>query len=53
MVSRELKDSEKDLQSAVIARDGIVIISNKDSTFDDMSMDDIKAVFTGEKTTWE
>ncbi len=53
MVSRELKDSEQNLQYAVIARDGIVIISNKDSAFDDMSMDDIKAVFTGEKTTWE
>ncbi|RVU54062.1 substrate-binding domain-containing protein [Anaerosphaera multitolerans] len=53
MVSRELKDSEKDLQSKVIARDGIVVIGNLESPVEDLTLEEVKNIFTGETTTWE
>lgn len=53
MVSRELKDSESNLGNEVIARDGIVVINNLESEIDNLSLEDIKSIFKGEKTTWE
>lgn len=55
MASRDLKDSEKssDLTATVIAKDGIAVIVNKDSQIDNLTMDQIKSVYTGETTTWE
>ena len=55
MASRDLKDEEKDrgLTSTVIARDGIAVIVNKDNDVDELTSDQVKAVYTGETTTWE
>ena len=55
MASRDLKDEEKDLglTATVIARDGIAVIVNKDNDIDELTSDQVKAVYTGETTTWE
>lgn len=55
MASRELKEEETELglTATVIARDGIAVIVNKDNEVEDLSSDQIKAVYTGEITTWE
>ena len=55
MASRDLKDEEKDLSltATVIARDGIAVIVNKDNDVDELTSDQVKAVYTGETTTWE
>ena len=54
MASRDLKDSELEqgLIPQTIATDGIAVIVNNDNTTDNLSKDDIKAIYTGEKTTW-
>ncbi len=54
MASRELKDSELEtLNGMKIAMDGIVVIVNKDNPATNMTRDEVKAIFTGETTTWE
>lgn len=55
MASRDLKDEEKDLglTATVIARDGIAVIVNKDNDVDELTSNQVKAVYTGETTTWE
>lgn len=55
LASRALKDEEKDkgLEEKVIALDGIAIIVNKDNATEDLSLEDIKAIYTGTKTTWD
>lgn len=54
MASRELKEEElKELTPIVIANDGIAVIVNKTSTVDELSSDDVKAIFTGEAVTWD
>ena len=51
--SRALKDDEKnDVNGTVIALDGIAIIVNKDSTVEDLTVDQLKQMFTGEITNW-
>lgn len=52
MASRELKDSESSLTPTVIAIDGIAVIVNNDNGVDDMTAEQIKAIFTGETTNW-
>ena len=53
MASRELKDDElKELTPTVIALDGIAVVVNNENPLENISSDDVKAVFTGEKTTW-
>lgn len=52
MASRELKDSESSLTPTVIAIDGIAVVVNNENTADDMTADEVKAIFTGETTTW-
>lgn len=54
MASRQLKDSELEagLTPTVIAMDGIAVVVNNDSAVDELSSEDIKAIYTGEKTTW-
>lgn len=53
MASRNLKDSEKAvLDSVEIAIDGIGIIVNNENFVNDISSDDLKAVFMGEKIEW-
>ena len=51
--SRALKDEEKnDVDGTIIALDGIAIIVNKDSKVEDLTVDQLKQMFTGEITNW-
>ena len=51
--SRALKDEEKnDVDGTVIALDGIAIIVNKASKVEDLTVDNLKQMFTGEITNW-
>ena len=51
--SRALKDEEKnDVDGTIIALDGIAIIVNKDSKVEDLTVDQLKRMFTGEITNW-
>lgn len=52
MASRELKESEADLESTVIAKDGIALIVNHSNTADDISLEDARKIYTGEIKTW-
>ena len=53
-LSRELKDEEKAIVKAeyVIAKDGIAVVVNKNVDVDDLTMEDLKGIFTGEITDW-
>lgn len=55
MASRELKDSELEagLNATVIAQDGIAVIVNNESGVTDLTSEQVKAIYTGEITTWE
>lgn len=55
MASRELKDEEKELglEAQVIARDGIAVIVNNENDTDELTSEQVKAIFTGETTEWE
>ena len=51
--SRALKDDEKnDVDGTTVALDGIAIIVNKDSKVTDLTVDQLKQMFTGEITNW-
>ena len=54
MASRELKDTEIDngLTGTVIATDGIAVIVNNDSPVEELTSENVKAIFTGEITDW-
>ncbi len=52
MASRNLKDDEQHLNNLVLARDGIAVIVNNSNPIDDLSMEDIQAIYLGEKTEW-
>lgn len=53
MASRELKDEEKKaLEFTVIARDGIAVIVNNENGCENLTMDQLKQIFTGELTDW-
>ena len=52
--SRALKDDEKnDVDGTTVALDGIAIIVNKDSKVADLTVDQLKQMFTGEITNWK
>ena len=54
MASRELKDTELEtLTPTVIAQDGIAVIVNNESGVTELTSEQIKAIYTGEITTWE
>ena len=54
MASRELKDEEaQELTSIVIATDGIAVIVNNDSPVEELTSDQVKAIFTGETVAWD
>ena len=51
--SRALKDDEKaDVDGTTIALDGIAIIVNNASKVEDLTVDQLKQMFTGEITNW-
>ena len=53
MASRDLSNEEKaELTNVVIAKDGIAVIVHNDNACDDLSLDQIKAIFVGETKTW-
>ena len=52
MASRNLKDEEKGVKATAIAKDGIAVIVNNNNTIDDLTVDQIKDIFTGAVTTW-
>lgn len=53
MASRELKDKEaSSLTATTIAKDGIAIIVNKANSCENLTVDQIKSIYTGETTVW-
>ena len=54
MASRELSDEEAaDLNAVQIALDGIAVIVNPENTIDDLTLEQVRQIFTGEITDWE
>ena len=52
--SRDLKDDEKqNLEETVVAIDGIAIIVNPENTAEDLSVEQIGKIYTGEITNWK
>ncbi len=53
MASRELKDSESaELTPTVIAMDGIAMIVNQENTMEDLTMAQVKDIYTGAVEDW-
>ena len=53
MASRDLKDEEKSARKVeTIAKDGIAVIVNNANTCDDLTLDQVKSIYTGETTVW-
>ena len=54
MASRDLKDDEtsQGVEGKTIAKDGIAVIVNNESSVDELSTDQVKSIFTGETTSW-
>ncbi len=53
MASRDLKDEEASaLKPTTIAKDGIAVIVNKNNTCADLTMEQVKSIYTGETTVW-
>ena len=55
MASRELKGSEVEAGAVahVLGMDGIAVIVHPDNPLEDISMEQVRAVFVGETTTWD
>lgn len=53
MASRELKDTESELNGTTIAKDGIAIIVNPNNALDDINVETIRKIYVGEITSWE
>ena len=52
MASRDLKDTETDVTATTIAQDGIAVIVNNANPVENLTSDQVKAIFTGETTSW-
>lgn len=53
MASRDLKDSEMaELEYQAIGIDGIAVIVHNENTTTDLSLDNIRAIYLGEATSW-
>ncbi len=55
MASRAIKDEElaEGLEPTQIALDGIAVVVNNDNSVEDLTSDQIRAIFTGETTSWD
>lgn len=54
MSSRDLKDEEaKNVEGTKIAIDGIAVITNKNNKVEDLTVEQIKDIFTGKITNWK
>ncbi|HHY46840.1 MAG TPA: phosphate ABC transporter substrate-binding protein [Firmicutes bacterium] len=51
-MSRELAPEEKSLHEIMIARDGIAIIVHPDNPVDDLTLDQVRRIFSGEIKRW-
>ncbi len=54
MASRDLKDTEtsQGVKATVIAKDGIAVIVHKDSKQEELTLEQVKDIFTGKITKW-
>ena len=53
MASRELKESEAaELNGTVIAMDGIAVVVNNDSDVQNLTSEQVRAIYTGEIEDW-
>ncbi|MGN1457020.1 MAG: substrate-binding domain-containing protein [Acutalibacteraceae bacterium] len=52
MASRDLKDTETGVTATKIALDGIAVIVNNENTTDDLTIEQIKKIYTGEVIDW-
>ncbi|MDY2626019.1 MAG: phosphate ABC transporter substrate-binding protein [Coriobacteriales bacterium] len=52
LASRALKESETGLTSVTVANDGIAIVVKKDCPVDNLTLDQVKQIFTGQVTNW-
>lgn len=54
MSSRELKDDEKtSVQGSIVAYDGIALLVNPENSVKNISLEDVKKIYTGEITNWK
>lgn len=53
MVSRAMKDDEKDLHAFPVARDGVGIILHKDNPVQSLTDEQVIAIYTGKITNWK
>ena len=54
MSSRELKDEEKkDVTGTTIAYDGIALITHKNNTVKEITLEQVKGIYTGKITNWK
>lgn len=54
MASRELKDSEKEnVTGLAIALDGIAVVVNNENSIENLTKDQVKAIYTGAVSTWD
>ena len=55
MSSRDLKDEEKSsgLKETIIATDGIAVITNSANSVTDLTLDQVKDIYTGKITNWK
>lgn len=55
MTSRDIKEEEKDLNLKVIpiAKDAIVLIVNPANEINDLSLEEVKDIYTGKAKTWK
>ena len=54
MSSRDLKEEEKaELEEVIIAYDGIVVVTHPTNKVDNLTIDQVKQIFTGEVTNWK
>lgn len=51
--SRELKPEEKTVKEFIIAKDGIAIIVNTQNPVEDLTLEQIKEIFSGKITNWK
>lgn len=54
MASREIKDEEakEGVENTVIAIDGIAVIVSPENKVDDMTLDEVRDIYTGDITNW-